>query len=154
MKNKFFFTAAVSVLLLTISCNNSVNIDQLLQNETSRQQVFEKIAANHEMMTGFMEVMMNDEHAKMMMKGHDGMKKMMMGDGNMMKMMKDNPDMMHNMMSGMMKDGKMMGHMMEMMNQEGMMSEECMQSCMKMMGDKGMDMDKMSEDDNHDSHNH
>ena len=154
MKNKFFFTAAVSVLLLTISCNNSVNIDQLLQNETSRQQVFEKIAANHEMMTGFMEVMMNDEHAKMMMKGHDGMKKMMMGDGNMMKMMKDNPDMMHNMMSGIMKDGKMMGHMMEMMNQEGMMSEECMQSCMKMMGDKGMDMDKMSEDDNHDSHNH
>jgi hypothetical protein len=153
MKNKFFFTAIISVLLLTISCNNSVNINQLLQNETSRQQVFEKIAANHEMMTGFMKVMMNDEHAKMMMKGHDGMKKMMMGDGDMMKMMKDNPDMMHNMMSGMMKDGKMMGHMMEMMNQEGMMSEECMETCMKMMGDKGMDMDKISEDDNHDSHN-
>lgn len=153
MKNKFFFTAAVSVLLLTISCNNSVNIDQLLQNETSRQQVFEKIAANHEMMTGFMEVMMNDEHAKMMMKGHDGMKKMMMGDGDMMKMMKDNPDMMHIMM----KDGKMMGHMMEMMNQEGMMSEECMETCMKMMGDKGMDMENMtkeSEEENHDSHNH
>lgn len=51
----------------------------------------------------------------------------------------------------------MMGHMMQMMNQEGMMNEECMQSCMKMMGDKGMDMGNMKEgdnDDNHESHKH
>ncbi|MDF1864638.1 MAG: hypothetical protein P1U70_07380 [Saprospiraceae bacterium] len=128
--------------MLTISCNNSVSIDQLLQNETTRQQVFDKITADHNMMTDFMETMMNSEHAKMMMKGHEGMKNMMMGNGNMMEMM---------------KDGKMMGHMMQMMNQEGMMSEECMQSCMKMMRDKGMDMDNMTEgdsNDNHDSHNH
>ena len=157
MKNKFFFVAIVGVLLLTISCNNSVSIDQLLQNETTRQQVFDKITADHNMMTDFMETMMNSEHAKMMMKGHEGMKNMMMGNGNMMEMMKDKPEMMHNMMGEMMKDEKMMGHMMQMMNKEGMMSEECMQSCMKMMGDKGMDMDKMTEEDgndNHDSHNH
>ena len=46
-------------------------------------------------------------------------------------------------MKGMMKDGNMMSNMMQMMHKQGMMSEECMQSCMKMMGDKGMSMDKM-----------
>lgn len=141
MKSKSFFVVIVSALLLTISCNNTANIDQFLQNENTRQQVFDKITGNHEMMSGFMEVMMNNEHAMMMMKEHDGMKKMIMGDGNMMEMM---------------KDGKMMGNMMKMMNQEGIMSEECMQSCMKMMSDKGMniDMQKGESNDDHNSHNH
>ena len=165
-KTIFLFTTIAIGLLLITSCNNAVNVDQLLQNETTRQQVFEKIAADHEMMTGFMEATMNNEHAKMMMKEHDGMKDLMMGDDNMMKMMKDKPEMMQNMMGemmkdgnmmgNMMKDGKMMGNMMQMMNKEGMMSEECMQSCMKMMGDKGMDMGNMMEGkngDNQKSHN-
>ena len=83
------------------------------------------------------------------------MMEMMMKEDGMMGMMKDNPNMMHSMMSAMMKDGKMMGHMMQMMNQEGMMSDEAMQSCMKMMADKGMDMGDMKDmkkDDNHESH--
>ena len=133
-KTIFFFLTIRCGLLLITSCNNAVNVDQLLQNETTRQQVFEKIAADHEMMTGFMETSMKNEHAKMMM-GNDGMNKMMSGEGNMMKMMKDKPEMMHNMMEEMMKDGKMMGNMMQMMNKKGMMSEECMQSCMKTMED-------------------
>ena len=72
---------------------------------------------------------------------------MMQGDG--MKIMKGK------MMGEMMKDGKMMGMMMKMMQEKGMMSEECMQSCMKMMGDKGMDMGDMDmkEGDGH-SHEH
>lgn len=153
MKNTTIFMAVAAMLLLITSCNNEVNLDQVLQNETTRQQVFEKITADHEMMTEFMEVMMNNNHAKMMMKGHKGMKDMMMGEGSMMKMMKDKPDMMHSMMGEMMKDGKMMGHMMQMMKGEGMMSEDCMQSCMKMMGEKGMKMDSTSLGE-HKSHNH
>jgi len=157
MKSKIFFVAIVSALLLTIGCNSAGNIDKLLENQITRQEVFDKITTDHEMMTQLMESMMNSEHSKMMMKEHEGMKDMMMGDGEMMNMMKDKPDMMHGMMSEMMKDEKMMGHMMQMMNKEGMMSDDCMQSCMKMMGDKGMDMGKMEEasnSDNHESHNH
>ena len=37
----------------------------------------------------------------------------------------------------------MMGKMMQMMHKKGMMSEDCMQSCMKMMEKKGMDMKGM-----------
>ena len=145
MKIKFFFVAIVSALLLTIGCNNAANVEQVLENETTRKEVFDRITTDHELMTSFMESMMNSEHAKMMILGHEGMKTMMMGDGQMMNMMKDNPDMMHGMMSEMMMDEKMMGHMMQMMSDEGMMSEDCMQSCMKMMGDKGMDIGKMEE---------
>lgn len=146
-----------AMLSLTMSCNNAINVDQILKDENTRQEVFTQIAADHEMMTDFMEVMMKDNHAKMMIKGDQGMKEMMMDKKGMMQMMKDKPDMMHNMMSDMIKDGKMMGHMMKMMKDNEMISEECMQSCMKMMDDKGMSIDKKMSDtqkDNHDSHNH
>ncbi len=51
----------------------------------------------------------------------------------------------------MMKDGKMMGNMMQMMHKEGMMGEDCMKSCMKMMNDKGMNMETM---ENNGGNNH
>lgn len=146
-----------STLLLMVSCNETVNIDQVLKDENTRQQVFNKIATDHEMMTNFMEVMMKDNHAMMMMKGNQDMKDRMMGESRMMEMMKDKPDVMHNMMGEMMKDGKMMGHMMKMMKDQGMMSEECMEYCIKTMEDKGMSMgEKMNGDkeDDHNSHNH
>jgi len=41
----------------------------------------------------------------------------------------------HFKMSNMMKDGKMMGDMVQMMNQEGILSEEFVKTCMKMMAD-------------------
>jgi len=53
---------------------------------------------------------------------------------------------------------KMMGNMMKMMHENGIMSEDCLQSCIKMMGDKGMymmtDEDKKNEntDDDHTEH--
>jgi hypothetical protein len=47
-------------------------------------------------------------------------------------------------MGNMMKDKSMMGNMMKMMNKKGLMSEECMKSCMKMMGEKEMDMNSMN----------
>lgn len=152
--------AIAGTLLLLISCNSTVNVDQILKDDNIRQEVFNKITVDHEMMTDFMEVMMQNNHAKMMMKGNQGMKEMMMdGDDmmNMMNMMKDKPEMMQNMMGEMMKDGKMMGTMMNMMKEKGMMSEECAESCMKMMNAKGMNMDNegdMNTDDNHESHNH
>ena len=68
---------------------------------------------------------------------------MMQGVG-MQKMMKDSM-MKKNMMQSMMKDGKMMGNMMQMMHEKGMMSEDCMESCKKMMDDKGMDMKEMDD---------
>ncbi len=124
MKNNLLFLAMVGGLLLLASCSTEVNIDELLQNETTRQQVFEKIAGDHEMMTAFMGITKRNEHASMMMKGHEIMK---------------------DIMGEMMKDGKLMEQMVQMMGQEGMMSEECMQSCMKMMGEMGAGMDNMTE---------
>lgn len=56
---------------------------------------------------------------------------MMQGEG--MQMMMRDSTMMHSMMNGMMNDGKTMGTMMKMMHKKGMMTEDCMQSCMQMM---------------------
>lgn len=157
MKNEFFLMVVAGMLLLMTSCDNTANVDQILKDNSIRQEVFNKITADHEMMTDFMEVMMQNNHAKMMMKGNQGMKEMMMDDSDKMNMMKDKPEMMQNMMGEMMKDGKMMGTMMNMMKDKGMMSEECAESCKKMMSAKGMNMDNgegMKTDDNHKSHNH
>ena len=130
----------LATFLFWMGCGQQADINAMLKNPQTKDKVFSAILDDHETMMEFMNKMMSNEHAMMMMKGNKDMMGMMMKGDNMMQMMKDNPDMMHNMMSGMMKDGKMMGHMMQMMNQQGMMSDECMQSCMKMMADKGMDM--------------
>ncbi len=142
MKIQFFLIAAVLGLFLISSCNNGVSVDQVLQDETARKQLFGKVVSDHEMLTEMMNTMMSNEHAQMMMKGNEGMKNMMMEGADMMGMMKGKPEMMHKMMSSMMKDKDMMTHMMKMMKDQGMMSEECMQSCMEMMGNMDMgDMD-------------
>jgi hypothetical protein len=149
MKNLKLIIGTVIIfggLLLLTSCSDNANIDKLLQNETTRQEVFNKIVSNKDMMSGFMNVMMNNETSKMMMMNNKGMKSMMMDKGNMMQMMNNNPEMIKNMMGMMMKDKSMMGNMMNMMNKKGMMSDECMQSCMKMMGEKGMNMNMMNGD--------
>ena len=140
MKNLMFFSLFAVILFMT-SCTQQADVNTILENAETKDKVFSAILGDHELMTEFMNKMMSNEHAMMMMKGDQKMMGMMMGEGDMMKMMKDKPEMMNNMMGEMMKDGKMMGNMMQMMQQEGMMSEECMQSCMKMMKDKGMSMD-------------
>jgi hypothetical protein len=150
------------IIILTASCTEQPDVNTLLSNAETKGQIFSKITDNHELMTEFMTTMMSNNHAKMMMQGNKDMMALVMKEDNMMQMMKDNPDMMHNMMSNMMKDGKMMGHMTQMMNQEGLMSDECMQTCMKNMDNKGMMKDGMSmdmkkektaqkEDEDHDS---
>ena len=59
-----------------------------------------------------------------------------------MNMMNDSISSM-NMMHSMMKDGKMMSHMMQMMHDQGMMSEDCMNSSIQMMSANGMNMGTM-----------
>ena len=158
MKKAIILILAVTVIILS-SCNQATtDVNALLKNAETKKEIFSAITGDHQLMTDFMGNMMNNEHAMMMMKGDQKMMGMMMEKGNMMKMMKDQPDMTHNMMGDMMKDGEMMGMMMKMMNKEGMMSDECMETCMKMMDDKGMsmDMNKSDTDNNgkteHESH--
>ncbi|MCB0535368.1 MAG: hypothetical protein KDD14_24385 [Saprospiraceae bacterium] len=145
---KSLLIALAALSLSWIACNQQVHVESMFKNPETKDKVFTAILDDHELMTEFMTKMMSSEHAMMMMTGNQDMMGKMMGNGNMMKMMKDNPDMMHSLMGDMVKDGKMMEHMMTMMNSEGMMSDECMQSCMKMMGDKGMSMDMGSKGNN------
>ena len=161
MKNLMFFSLFAVILFMT-SCTQQADVNTILENAETKDKVFSAILGDHELMTEFMNKMMSNEHAMMMMQGNEDMMGMMMKGGDMMQMMKDKPEMMHNMMNGMMHDGNMMAHMMQMMNQEGMMSDECLQSCTQMMTDKGMSMEmgmmgsesKGQEDgsESHDSH--
>ncbi len=150
---KLILFSFVAMTALWVGCGQQADVNTMLKNADSKDKIFSAIVSDHELMTEFMGKMMSNEHAMMMMKGDHDMMGKMMDDGNMMKMMKDKPEMMHGMMSDMMKDGKMMGHMMQMMGEEGMMSEECMQSCTKMMADKGMPMNMDNETEGED-HNH
>ena len=138
---KLILFSFVAMTALWVGCGQQADVNTMLKNADSKDKLFSAIVSDHELMTEFMDKMMSNEHAMMMVKGNEKMMGMVMSGGNMINMMKDKPEMMHSMMTDILKDGKMMGHMMQMMGEEGMMSEECMQSCMKMMADKGMTMD-------------
>ena len=109
----------------------------MMQNPEMRGQMMQNIVGDHDMMAEFMGKMKNNPHAMQMMQGDKGM---MNSEG--MNMMNDSI-MSMNMMHSMMKDGKMMTHMMQMMHDQGMMSDECMNSCIKMMSAKGMNTSNM-----------
>lgn len=132
------------------SCTQETNPQAVLENPETRTEVFNDIAQNDDYMTEFMESMHDNQHAMQMMQGNKKMMSSMMQGEGMQMMMKDST-MMHSMMDGMMNDGKMMGTMMKMMHEKGMMSEDCMESCSKMMGEKGMDMQGMDRMDDMDS---
>jgi len=150
----------ISVIgLITLnSCAQETDVKALLENTETRGEIINVIANDHNLMMEFMENMQGNNHAMQMMQGNKNMMGMMMKGQGMQMMMKDSM-MMKNMMHGMMNDGKMMGTMMKMMHENGMMSENCMKSCMKMMNDKGMNMMKDSDDGSeqnegdHSSHN-
>jgi len=130
--------------LITLnSCKQEIDVKAMLQNSETRSEVIKTIAENHDYMAEFMDSMPNNQHALQMMQGNEKMMGSMMQGGGMQMMMKDST-MMHSMMDGMMNDGKMMGTMMKMMHEKGMMGEDCMESCTKMMGEKGMDMQGMN----------
>jgi len=127
------------------SCTQKVDISKLLDNPETRSEIFELIASDHKQMMSFMETMQSNEHAMQMMQGNHMMMGNMMKGSGMNMMMKDSM-MMHNMMEKIVKDKKMMGNMMQMMNNEGMMSNECMQAMMKTVN--GMGMMSQDGDDN------
>ena len=153
MKRNLLF---ITIIFLLIGCSQQADVGVMLENPEMKKDIFSSILGDHELMTELMDKMMSNEHAMMMMQGSDDMMDMMMKDVNMMQMMKDKPEMMHSMMTDMMKEGEMMTHMMQMMTQGGIMSEECMQSCMDMMAEKDMPMDtgQPEKEENHADHNH
>ena len=149
MKTLLIVLSAVGLLSLN-SCKQETNTQALMENPETRTEVFNAISKNHDYMTEFMESMHDNQHAMQMMQGNKKMMSSMMQGEGMQMMMKDST-MMHSMMDGMMNDGKMMGTMMKMMHEKGMMSEDCMESCKNMMGEKGMDMQGMDKMDDMDS---
>tara|TARA_R100000353_G_scaffold26399_3_gene22425 strand:+ start:20883 stop:21362 length:480 start_codon:yes stop_codon:yes gene_type:complete len=149
MKTLLIVLSAVGLLSLN-SCKQETNTQALMENPETRTEVFNAISKNHDYMTEFIESMHDNQHAMQMMQGNKKMMSSMMQGEGMQMMMKDST-MMHSMMDGMMNDGKMMGTMMKMMHEKGMMSEDCMESCSKMMGEKGMDMQGMDKMDDMDS---
>ena len=141
MKTLLIVLSAIGLLSLN-SCKQETDPLALMENPETRTEVFNAITKNHDYMTEFMESMHGNQHAMQMMQGNKKMMgSMMQGEG--MQMMMTDSTMMHSMMNGMMNDGKMMGTMMKMMHEKGMMSEDCMESCSKMMSEKGMDMEGM-----------
>lgn len=132
---------AIGLISLT-SCEQKTDTNALLENSETRMELFDAIGSNQNYMTEFMGNMQGNDHAMQMMQGNQKiMGTMMKGQG--MQMMLNDSIMSMNMMQSMMKDGKMMNHMMQIMHKEGMISEDCMNSSMMMMNDKGMNMGAM-----------
>ena len=122
MKTLVIIFSIIGFMTFT-SCNQNTDASIMLENPETRNEIFNTISGNHDMMTSFMESMQTNDHAMQMMQGDKMMMSNMM-QGNGMQMM--------------MKDGAMMGNMMQMMYKNGMMSDECMQAMQQMMSEKGM----------------
>ncbi|SDD89194.1 hypothetical protein SAMN05421636_102240 [Pricia antarctica] len=133
MKTATLIFSLIAVTVLS-SCNQITDVNVMLESPETRTELFDAIASNHSYMTQFMDNMHGNDHAMQMMQGDQKMMGNMMQGGGMKMMMKDSM-MMKNMMQSMMKDGKMMGNMMQMMHEKGIMSEDCMESCKKMMNE-------------------
>ena len=101
----------ITIILLAMglislsSCEQKTDPNAMLENSQTRTELFDAIASNHSYMTQFMDNMQTNDHAMQMMQG--------------------NQKMMGHMMQG--------GGMMQMMHENGMMSEDCMESCKKMI---------------------
>jgi len=152
MKTLVVIFSVIGLLTLN-SCKQETDVQALMENAETRSEVLSIITENHKFMTEFMEQMHVSEHAMQMMQGNKNMMGTMMKGQGMQMMMKDSM-ITNNMMHSMMKDKNMMGNMMKMMHDKGMMSEDCMKSCMNMMGNKGMNMNHDEDKDSDTSHNH
>ena len=128
MKTTTIILMAIGLISLS-SCEQKTDTHVMLENSETRTELFNAIASNHNYMTEFMGNMQGNDHAMQMMKGDQKIMGNMMKGQGMQMMLNDS------MMS--------MNHMMQIMHKEGMMSEDCMNSSMKMMNDKGMNMGDM-----------
>ena len=145
-------TIFVAILLLTVNgYSQNASVKAMLDKPETRNEVFNTILGDHQLMTEFMTAMKGNEHAMMMQNSDSQMKGMKenggmessstdhkMHQGEMAGMMKDNPEMMMNMMGNMMdmceKDSLMCTNMANMMTDH----PEMMQMCMEKMNEKGM----------------
>ena len=141
MRTTMIILMAVGLISLS-SCEQKTDTKVVLENSETRTKLFDAIASNHDYMTEFMGNMQGNDHAMQMMQGNQKIMGNMMG-GQGIQMMLNDSLMSMNMMQSMMKNGIMMNHMMQNMHKEGMMSEDCMNSSIMMMNDKGMNMDEM-----------
>jgi len=106
-------TIFVAVLLLTVNgYSQNTSVKALLDKPEAKNEVFNTILGDHQLMMEFMTAMKGNEHAMMMMQNNNAQMKGMkekgemessatehkMHQGEMMGMMKDNPEMMMNMM--------------------------------------------------------
>ena len=145
----------MTIGLVTLnSCTQKKDVNAMLENSETRTALFNAIAGNHSYLTQFMDNIQDNDHAMQMMQGDQKMMGAMMLSGGMQMMMKDSM-MMKNMMGdqpvmqalmdGMMKSPETMGSMMKMMHEKGMMSEDCMESCKKMIEESELDAREQGE---------
>jgi hypothetical protein len=153
MKNMLKTVVTLTLLIAALSACQQQDVSTMLENDDTRNEIFNTNISDHEYAEQLMTKMMEDDHTQMMMKGNEQMMNAMMSDNDQMTtMMKDKPDMMHSMMTKMMNmadsdssmcahmmttmKGKpnMMGQMMDMMHKEGMMDKETMMRNKKNMG--------------------
>lgn len=129
MKTQKNLTLSFFLLTLFFSCENKPDFTILLSNTENRKEVISTIAQDSVLAKELMAALMNGKHGMMIMNHSE----------SMMKMMNEHPEMMKDMMSGMMeackKDTSMMSSMCKMM-----MSDKEM---MKKMMDGKKPMDKM-----------
>jgi len=121
MKTLALIISAVTFWTLNIY-GQSDNVNELLEKQGTRTEIFNSILNNHVLMTEFIHAMKNNDHAMMMIRSdsammvkssmsgmHSSGEHQMMGMNNnsemmnqMMNMMKEHPEMVHQMMGNMM----------------------------------------------------
>jgi len=173
MKTIILVISVITVLSFN-GYSQTTKVSELLKNKETRNETFNAILNNHELMMDFMAAMKGNEHAMMMMKGNNQMQNnegnldmhpevqehQMMNHDQMMAKMKDNPEMMQKMMGNMMemceKDSAMRCKMADMMTQRPKMMNTMMQK-MKSKDLKNMEnmpmMQKQKDEKEH-LHNH
>lgn len=125
MKRNFLIIALIGLLTL-FGCNQNRDVDSMLANKDTREEIFNSITDNPEYMSSFRDYMQeNKQNSGMMMGGSmNGMNRR----GGMMNM-KDSTAMMQSFMN----NPQMMSNMIQMMHTRGMMSDECMNKAMANM---------------------
>lgn len=128
MKTSIVFIAVLG-LLTFLSCNQNNDVNSMLKNRDTREEIFSSISNNPDYMSDFRDYMQGHNKAgNMMMKGNmNGMNH----SGRMMNM-RDSTAMMQSFLN----NHRMMSNMVQMMHNRGMMSVECMNQTMNKMNKK------------------
>lgn len=139
MKNLIVLILSFSAIFHLTSCAQQADVNQMMQNEETREEVYEAITEDDQMMNEFMDHMQRSDRAMGMMRGHQHMMGSMMQDeGAFMNRMQNNPQFRDHMMNMMMDYQPMMMQMMNHMHQQGVISDDCFQSMNQMMEEQGM----------------